>query len=80
MVGQWLAWRPFFESSSVDYASFGFGLVNKFTAEKNRENRSRVPTAQRLSLGQSSTSTTSIPPRIAITTPIDKHLALGMDF
>ena len=55
------------ESSCVDYASFDFELVNPFTDGKDREIPRRVPAAQGLSLGHSSTS---IPPRIAVTTPL----------
>ena len=54
------------ESSCVDYASFDFELVNMFTDGKDREIPRRVPAAQGLSLGHSSTS---ILPRIAVTTP-----------
>jgi len=46
--------------------SLGVGVENRLMAEKNREMPSRVPTAQRLSLGHSSTN---MPPRIAVTTP-----------
>ena len=54
----------FIESSCVDYGLFDFELVNTFTDGKDREIPRRVPAAQGLSLGHSSTS---IPPRIAVT-------------
>ena len=54
------------ESSCVDYGLFDFELVNTFTDGKVREIPRRVPAAQGLSLGHFSTS---IPLRIAVTTP-----------